>query len=685
MRIKSGSFDELKQEIKLYNKKIVIFGAGVIGAVTVPGILASYHLIPSIECYLDNDRKRWGDKVITEDGPKPVCSPQYLQTSGRDIVILLSISRYAGVLEQLEQTECLKDVSCYIVPVMCIMNFHREGGRGVSKDSNEPLIPKIIHYMWLGGKPIPEQLQYCMDSWKKYCPDYEIIRWDESNYDLEKHFYMKQAYENGMYGFVPDYARLDILYQHGGIYMDTDVEVIKSLDELLYQQAFCGVEKWQVINLGGCSGAVQGQKAVKALLDARQNISFVEKDGSLNKNTCGFYDTRVMLNNGYKMDGTCQRILDMNIYTYDYFHPYDYISRKTDITSDTYTIHHFNGGWLDENLKSANEKTARMFEKIGVGDKCMDTNQYVIYGAGGQGQGYFEFLKSKGLDSYIFGFCDRNYQNIGRVCGKQVYSYEDVKARNFPFIVAIADEEAKNEIARMMDDDGARYCPIDELAEAAGMDRVAFNREFCGYFHISNMDTYFINAENDGSMNVFWKTESHFYRLFQMLDLSNVIELACGRGRHVPKYADRAGHITLVDILNQNIEFCKERFKEFNNISYYCNNGFNLEKLDSNTYSALFSYDAMVHFEMMDIYEYLKDIYRVLQPGGRVLLHHSNNDKNYKASFGNATEGRSFMNKQIFAYLAYRSGFTVMRQEIIDWGIRELDCITLLEKPERQR
>lgn len=134
--------------------------------------------------------------------------------------------------------------------------------------------------------------------------------------------------------------------------------------------------------------------------------------------------------------------------------------------------------------------------------------------------------------------------------------------------------------------------------------------------------------------------------------------------------------------MSKNIAFCQERFREQSNITFYQNDGYTLSELADSTYTALFSYDAMVHFEMLDIYEYLVDIYRVLVIGGKVLLHHSNNDKNYKASFNNTKHGRSFMNKDIFAYLAYRVGFEVVEQKIIDWdGHRGIDCITLLEKP----
>ena len=118
------------------------------------------------------------------------------------------------------------------------------------------MIPKKIHYCWFGSGELPDKDKKNIENWKKLCPDYEIIRWDESNYDYKKNKYMKQAYKSKKWGFVPDYARLDILYHHGGIYLDTDVELVRNLDILRYQRAFCGVEKWGNINLGGCSGAV---------------------------------------------------------------------------------------------------------------------------------------------------------------------------------------------------------------------------------------------------------------------------------------------------------------------------------------------------------------------------------------------------------------------------------------------
>ncbi len=365
MKIRCSSFSGMAEEIRKNGQKIILFGAGVIGSVTTPEILSDNDLLPYIECYIDNDSKKWESEIEVKGKNIKVFSPQYLKTLHEDRVILLNISRYTEIIRQLEELENGdRHLTCYIIPIMCIYNYYDNKAREVIKDSSEPIIPKTIHYMWLGGKEIPQNLQKCIDSWKKYCPDYKIVRWDETNYDMNKNPYMRQAYGSGAYGFVPDYARLDILYNYGGIYMDTDVELIRPLDELLYQEAFCGVEKWQVLNLGGCSGAIPKHKAIKKILEYRKDINFIDSNGEKNLNTCGFYDTRAMFDCGYKINGQNQKVFGMNIYTYDYFHPYDYMSRRIDLTDNTFSIHHFNGGWLDENMKRMNKKTADEFNDV---------------------------------------------------------------------------------------------------------------------------------------------------------------------------------------------------------------------------------------------------------------------------------------------------------------------------------
>lgn len=319
-----------------------------------------------------------------------------------------------------------------------------------------------------------------------------------------------------------------------------------------------------------------------------------------------------------------------------------------------------------------------MFEKINL--ILEDNMNIIIYGAGTRGKGCYDFIKKFKIENMVVGFCDEKYDQIQNIEGKKVMSFDEACKYKVPFLVSVVDDKTVENIKQKIKDAGLKWINLDDLATALGEDRVAFNREFCAFFHQDGMNRYFDEAEADDSINVFWGNNSPFFKQFKQLDLKNVIELACGRGRHVPHYLHEAEHVTLVDILQENIDLCKERFKDEINIQYYCNNGYNLSELKSDKYSALFCYDAMVHFEMMDIYEYLKDIYRVLISGGKVLIHHSNNASDYKASFANAPHGRSFMSKDIFAYLAYRCGFKILEQKEIDWGIEKLDCITLLQK-----
>lgn len=364
MRLRCCDFSEFARQVQRAGSKIVVFGAGVIGTVTVPEILHQYQLQDQVVCYLDNNRREPTPTIDIGTRRVMVEPVEWLAGAGENIVILVAISRYAEALEQLGRMSCTKNMPCFLMPMMCIHNFCSGVSRGEPVLSDKPRIPKTIHYMWLGKKPLPPNLQQCIDSWQRYCPDYEVVRWDESNYDIAKHAYMRDAYERGAYGFVPDYARLDILYQYGGIYMDTDVEVIKSLDPLLYQEAFCGVEKWQVVNFGGGSGAVKGHWMIGEFLKAREAVSFLDQNGRPNPITCGFYDTRTALKNGYRMDGTTQNIEGMNLYAYDYFHPYDYMSGHTNLTKHTYAIHRFHGGWLDEKMKRANEKATSRYEQL---------------------------------------------------------------------------------------------------------------------------------------------------------------------------------------------------------------------------------------------------------------------------------------------------------------------------------
>lgn len=311
--------------------------------------------------------------------------------------------------------------------------------------------------------------------------------------------------------------------------------------------------------------------------------------------------------------------------------------------------------------------------------------QFIIYGAGIRGKRIYNLLNLFGKKDAIYGYCDVQHKELTSVNEKKVYSYDEIKklSGGYPFVISVGNKEEYKKIEQLLINDGKIIYAIDDLPPFLGIDRTEFNRAL--YADIYRNEQYYEKAESASSgdsIDTYWNEKKDFKQLFNKLDLSNVIELACGHGRHVLQYIDAAGLVTLVDINIENIEFCKKRFSDSKKIMYYCNNGYNLEKLEDNTYSSLFCYASMIQFELMDIYSYLKDIYRVLKSGGRALIHHSNFDMDYKASYLTNPElgGRKFMSKNLFAHIAWLTGFEIVEQRLIDWMIPKLDCISLIEK-----
>ena len=213
-------------------------------------------------------------------------------------------------------------------------------------------IPKVIHYFWLGGGEKPESVKMCIESWRKYCPDFEIKEWNESNYDVHKHPYMEKAYNEKRWAFVPDYGRLDVLYHYGGIYMDTDVEVLKDLSPLCEFKAYKGFESSEVVNDGQGFGCIPGLpifKEMMACYDAKEpyDYSSGKEEYIESPRLC----TKVLLRHGLKQNGLRQKVDDIEILPVDYLCPLDYATGKMKITDNTYSIHHFDASWHGKGAK----------------------------------------------------------------------------------------------------------------------------------------------------------------------------------------------------------------------------------------------------------------------------------------------------------------------------------------------
>lgn len=214
-------------------------------------------------------------------------------------------------------------------------------------------IPKIIHYCWFGGNDLPESAKKCIDSWKKNCPDYEIKCWNEESFDISSVKYVKEAYESKRFAFVSDYVRLFALYNCGGIYFDTDVELLKPIDNLLPYKGFIATEKGAptpygrriLVNTGSGVGAEPKNSVIKAMLDLYEKVPFVKETGDFDTMPCTVRCTNALENIGFESKNEMQVIDDFAFLPVDFFSPFDFMTHKTSITENTYGIHYYNNSW----------------------------------------------------------------------------------------------------------------------------------------------------------------------------------------------------------------------------------------------------------------------------------------------------------------------------------------------------
>jgi len=214
------------------------------------------------------------------------------------------------------------------------------------------MIPKKIHYCWFGGNSLTDEAQKYINTWRKFCPEYEIVEWNESNFDVKENAYCREAYEAGKWAFVTDYVRLKVLYEYGGIYMDTDVEVCKNLDELLEYNAVSGYESEKYIPTGTMA-ACAGNEWIETLLMDYENRHFLKDDGKFDLTTNVVAITNITKEKyNIKLDGK-KKTFGNNIclLPFEYLCAKSYDSGKVMITNKTYTVHHFAGSWQDEELK----------------------------------------------------------------------------------------------------------------------------------------------------------------------------------------------------------------------------------------------------------------------------------------------------------------------------------------------
>lgn len=232
------------------------------------------------------------------------------------------------------------------------------------------MIPKKIHYCWFGRNPLPKSALKCIASWRKFFPDYEIIEWNEDNFDVNSIPYTAQAYETKKYAFVSDYARFKILYEHGGIYFDTDVEVIKPFDDILAKGPFMGFEidpkesnsfsGYVAPGLG--LGVNPGLGLYAEILALYSELSFYNSDGSLNQETIVIYTSALLVKKGLECTPGIQKVAGVTIYPKEFFNPLDNNTGRLRVTPNTHSIHWYAKTWL--NINPFRQSVSRLAHRL---------------------------------------------------------------------------------------------------------------------------------------------------------------------------------------------------------------------------------------------------------------------------------------------------------------------------------
>lgn len=363
MNIKKCRMNEFINEIG--DKKVVCLGFGI----RARSMCENYkEVLDHIEFFVDNDAKKQGITNIDNKSFNVASKEYFLSLDSYDkIVILITTKFFNEIIDELKDFSQLKDVDTYIYPLMEEAEEVYEAENCEIERTKDDLIPKVIHYCWFGRGKMNELHEMCIKSWKEKCPDYEIIEWNEDNFDINMNTYIKQAYESKKYAFVTDFVRLYVLYNYGGIYMDLDVEVIKPLDELLFVKGFTSFETKTYIPTG-IIAAVKGNMWVKEQLDSYEKDKFLDEFGNpilitnVERITNISKEKHGLIPNGDK------QVLKygMVIYPRAYFCPKSVVTGKINLSKNTYTIHHFASSWFPEGIKERNRELEKYINDMEV-------------------------------------------------------------------------------------------------------------------------------------------------------------------------------------------------------------------------------------------------------------------------------------------------------------------------------
>lgn len=353
---------------KANSKHVICFGASNYFNVFAEKI-GNNEWMDNINCFVDNNKFLQGKSVTHGRRSWQIVAPDYLRTVQDVFVVVATREKNAiNIGRQLQEMHLSDSLECC---ALCLVGKVQEYDNTALKDhklNTNYNIEKVIHCCWFSGEEKPEKYQQCIDSWKKYCPDYIIKEWNSYNYDLSKNRYMKQAYDKKMWAYVSDYARLDLIYDYGGIYFDMDVEILRNIDELLKYRGFFSFDDHGCIDLGSGFGAEKGQKLIKRLLDVYENIEFIGGEGKIDFKKTIPQPTRlfpVFESWGYRKEAKTQIIDDIVIFSPDYFRVIaDLQHENRRFKGREFAIHWHHAGWFDEQTYKEREMSLAIEKEL---------------------------------------------------------------------------------------------------------------------------------------------------------------------------------------------------------------------------------------------------------------------------------------------------------------------------------
>ncbi len=338
------TFREFINRLQISDKQIICYGAGMVPHYAEP-LFREYGIDKRIACFVDGDVKKHGQKVHYACLEFPIESPEIVKKLNPDkYMILITAERYKAILGRLSEYIDTDRWECYAYPLLN-RSFFLEKRREPLSSDGIIRIPKKIHYMWFGEKEKSIFHKKCISSWKEMLPDFEIIEWNEKNYNVNKNKYMSQAYERKKWAYVTDFARLDILHSYGGIYFDTDVELKRPIHHLLCQDAFICFGEWPAPNSGAGIGCVKGHRVIEEMMERRSRITYLRKDGGDDAYTNSNYEEEILLRQGFRMDFSFQIRKGMTLYPPDVIAPVSVTGENSYVTERTVGIHYCANSW----------------------------------------------------------------------------------------------------------------------------------------------------------------------------------------------------------------------------------------------------------------------------------------------------------------------------------------------------